>query len=328
MTANVDGFSASSWQINLKKALFIFLSFSILCFAPPSAWGLIAGICFSLFLGNPFPVECKKIVTPLLQLCIVALGAGMNLHSVLLTGFHGFISTLLGIAFTIFVGDVLLRKIFKSASDTSFLITVGTAICGGSAIAAVSGVMGAKEHDISVALVTVFALNALALVLFPPLGHLAGLSDVQFGLWSALAIHDTSSVVGASMQYGARALEVATTVKLARALWIVPLTFAVSMGFIGRKNTENAKAAKKPWFILGFLASAALVSVLPELQPYGRWIASLAKRVFVFILFLIGAGLTKSSLRAVGIKPFFHGLTLWVIVSAASLMAIYARLID
>ena len=177
------------------------------------------------------------------------------------------------------------------------LVTVGTAICGGSAIAAVAPVIRAKNHDVSVALATVFFLNAVALFIFPPIGHHFGLGQRQFGVWSALAIHDTSSVVGAAMQYGARALEIATTIKLTRALWIVPVTLIIGMLWNRGTEAKGKGKAKRPWFILGFLAAAAIVTLIPVLKPAGHDVFVGAQRSLVVTLFLIGSGLSREALQ-------------------------------
>jgi uncharacterized integral membrane protein (TIGR00698 family) len=212
------------------------------------------------------------------------------------------------------------------------LISVGTAICGGSAIAAMVPVLRPKEHEASVALATVFLLNALALFVFPAVGHAVHLSDSQFGLWAALAIHDTSSVVGAAVAWGGKAVDIATTIKLARALWIVPLTLAAGVwqarrsGPLASENPEKAKA-KRPWFILGFIVAAALVTYVPLLQPAGRFVQACAKQALVVTLFFIGAGLTRASLRAVGARPLVLGVSLWVLVAGASLLAIASGVI-
>jgi uncharacterized integral membrane protein (TIGR00698 family) len=205
---------------------------------------------------------------------------------------------------------------------------VGTAICGGSAIAAVAPVIRAKHHEISVALGIVFLLNALALVIFPFIGHAVNLDQSQFGLWAALAIHDTSSVVGATLQYGAQALEVGTTVKLARALWIIPLAMLIAAVRSGHEKTEGeVQKAKRPWFILGFIIAAAVVTIFPSLQPLGHQIEMIAKRALVLTLFLIGSNLSLQTIRSVGFKPFIHGVLLWLILGSAFLAAIASGVI-
>jgi uncharacterized integral membrane protein (TIGR00698 family) len=246
----------------------------------------------------------------------------MNLRAVARAGLHGLGYTALSLVLVLALGWWLAR-LLKVERDAGLLISVGTAICGGSAIAAVAPVLHAKEHEISVALATVFLLNAAALLIFPPLGHAAGLGQDAFGLWAALAIHDTSSVVGAGLAYGPRALEVATTVKLARALWIVPLTLSIGW-IVARRGAASIDAppVKKPWFIAGFLIMAALVTFVPGLHAPGQFIAIAARRVLVLTLFLIGAGLSREALRSVGLRPFLQGLLLWLIVGSLGLGAV------
>jgi uncharacterized integral membrane protein (TIGR00698 family) len=241
-------------------------------------------------------------------------------------GLQGIGYTVVGISTTLLLG-YLVGKILKTESDTSVLISVGTAICGGSAIAAVAPVIRAKHQSVSVALGTIFILNAVALFVFPPLGHFFSLSEHQFGLWSALAIHDTSSVVGASMQYGAEALQTGTTVKLARALWIVPVAFVIGLIYAKKNKEAGAAKGKKPWFILGFLIAAALVTFIPELQAAGHIVESIAKRCLVVTLFLIGSSLTRETLKSVGPKPFFQGVLVWLTVASLTLGAIIAGVI-
>lgn len=286
-----------------------------------SAQALIAGVIVALAFGNPYLEQTRKITSTLLGLSVAGMGAGMDLAVVGKVGFQGVGYTIAGISITLLLGT-LLGKIFKVEKDTSILVTVGTAICGGSAIAAVAPVIRAKNEEVSVALGTVFLLNALALFIFPPLGHFFDLTQNQFGLWSALAIHDTSSVVGASMQYGAEALQVGTTVKLARALWIIPVAFLI--GTLYKKNSEGpAVKAKRPWFILWFIMAAALVTFVPSLQPAGHIVSDVAKRFLVLTLFLIGLSLSKETLKKVGVKPFLQGAGLWIIVSSATLAALH-----
>jgi uncharacterized integral membrane protein (TIGR00698 family) len=246
----------------------------------------------------------------------------MNLRAVAKAGLHGLGYTTISIVLVLGLGWWLAR-LLKVERDAGLLISVGTAICGGSAIAAVAPVLRAREHEISVALATVFLLNAVALVIFPPIGHTVGLSQEAFGLWSALAIHDTSSVVGAGLAYGPRALEVATTVKLARALWIVPLTLGIGWAVARRsESSPDTPPVKKPWFIAGFLIVAALVTYVPELHMPGHLIAAGARRVLVLTLFLIGSGLSREALQNVGFRPFMHGLVLWLVVGSIGLAAV------
>lgn len=298
----------------------------LICLWPmvPGPLALALGVALALTVGNPYLDLTKLLAPKLMAYSIVGLGFGMNLMVLAKVGLQGIGYTVAGITTTLTLGWVL-GRLFKTNRDISLLITSGTAICGGSAIAAVSAVIRAKSQDMTVALGTVFLLNALALVIFPPLGHHFGLSETQFGLWSALAIHDTSSVVGASMEYGAKALEVGTTVKLARALWIVPM--ALTIGYVRSRDSEApAGGFKKPWFILGFVLSAALVTWVPSLQPAGRVIEMIARRALILTLFLIGAGLTRTTLKAVGVRPFALGVTLWICVSIGTLSAILSGL--
>lgn len=292
----------------------------LLCLLPfvGSATALIAGALIAILLTNPYPT--KKFVSPLLGYAVAGLGAGMNLETVARVGLQGIGTTFISIAAVCALGYLLMR-LFKVESEIGTLITIGTAICGGSAIAAVTPVLRAKHHSVSVALGTVFILNALALIIFPPIGHALSLSEPAFGLWSALAIHDTSSVVGATVAYGKVAAEIGTTVKLARALWIVPLT--ICLGFFYKKDDKGAPT-KKPWFILWFLIAAALVTWIPELQPVGHMVEFAAKRLLVLTLFLIGLGLSRETLRSVGIRPLMMGVVLWIITGATSLALIQA----
>jgi len=287
---------------------------------------LLLGITLALAVGNPYPITTARLVTPLLQISVVGLGAGMNLIEVGRAGLHGFFYTVIGITLTVSIG-LMLGRLLRTARDTSLLVTVGTAICGGSAIAAIAPVIRAKSHDVSVALATVFFLNAVALLIFPPIGHHLGLGQTQFGIWSALAIHDTSSVVGASMQYGAQALEIATTIKLTRALWIVPVTLLVGMMWNRRDRESAAGKAKRPWFILGFVAAAALVTWIPALKPTGHIAFVAAQRSLVVTLFLIGCGLSRNAMRVAGKRPLIQGFVLWIVMGTATLAAILTNLI-
>jgi uncharacterized integral membrane protein (TIGR00698 family) len=283
---------------------------------------LLGGTALALTLGNPMQDLTRRWTHRLLPLAVVGLGADMNLRAVAKAGLHGLGYTAISIVLVLALGWWLAR-LLKVEPEAGLLISVGTAICGGSAIAAVAPVIRAKEHEISVALATVFLLNAAALVVFPPIGHAASLGQDAFGLWSALAIHDTSSVVGAGLAYGPRALEVATTVKLARALWIVPITLALGW-FVSKKRGggETTTSPDKPWFIAGFLVVAALVTFIPALHTPGVMVAFAARRILVLTLFLIGAGLSREALRKVGLRPFLQGLVLWVIVGSLGLGAV------
>lgn len=279
---------------------------------------LILGIVLALTVKNPWPAQTKKLQTYLLQGSVVALGAGMNLNVLLRVGAAGIGYTVLGITVTFALTWVLMR-VLGTERITSLLIGTGTAICGGSAIAATGPAIGAKNHQMSVALGVVFLLNGVALIVFPPIGHFFGMTQAQFGLWSALAIHDTSSVVGASMQFGAEALALATTVKLARALWIIPVT-AVLARVVPHEGVTSKRSY--PWFIVAFVAMAALVTFIPALAEPGRQLAALAKWSLVASLFFVGLGVSKEALKQVGAKPLVLGVVLWVLVSAGTLAAI------
>lgn len=298
---------------------FAFTLIGLSCLFLPSWLGLLLGISFSIILGNPMPARTKSLTPQVLQTSIVALGFGMNLNVVAKVGASGFLYTLIGIAGAMVVGYAL-GKLLKVDSETSALIGVGTAICGGSAVAAIAPVIKAKPQSISISLGTVFLLNAVALFIFPPIGHFLGLDETQFGLWSALAVHDTSSVVGTSLQYGQRALEVGTTVKLARALWILPLALGFGLFW---KSKDQAGQAKKPWFILGFVLASALVTWIPNLQEVGAHLAKAGKHLLVVALFLIGSGISVDALKKVGLRPLLQGVLLWFAVGSSTLAAIY-----
>jgi uncharacterized integral membrane protein (TIGR00698 family) len=282
---------------------------------------LLAGIAVALLFGNPYAARTKRYSQLLLTISVIGLGAGMDLAVVGRAGVRGLGYTVVGIAATLAVGTWLGRR-FAVDRETSLLVTVGTAICGGSAIAAVAPTIRAKDHAISVALATVFMLNATALFVFPWIGHRLGLGQTEFGLWCALAIHDTSSVVGASMQYGAQALEVATTVKLARALWIIPVAFATGLVYARQRGNASGGKPRRPWFILGFVVAAALVTWVPVLRPAGAMVAHAARRSLVLTLFLIGTGMTRTALRSVGVRPLVQGVALWALTAGGTLLAL------
>lgn len=286
---------------------------------PASA--LLLGIALALLVGNPWPRPVAAWTRKVLAWSIVCLGAGMNLGRVLEAGRHGLVLTFCTILATLGLG-MLLARALRVRGKAGLLVAAGTAICGGSAIAALAPAIDAPEEDTSVALATVFLLNAAGLVLFPVLGHALGLSQRAFGFWSALAIHDTSSVVGAGLAYGPQALQIGTTVKLARALWIVPLTFAAAA------LTHRTGAPRRhPWFILGFLATAAAFTWLPGAQPLGAGLAVLARKGMALALFGVGAGISPQGLRQVGPRPLVMGVALWLVVAAASLELVRTGLI-
>ena len=273
---------------------------------------LILGIAIALTLGNPWSTRSKRTAQWMLTWSVVGLGAGMNLAVVGRVGLHGLGYTALGIAVALSAGTWLGRRL-SVGRDVALLISVGTSICGGSAIAAVAPVLRASERDVSVAFVTVFCLNAVALVLFPPVGHALGLSQGGFGLWCALAIHDTSSVVGAAARYGEEALGVATAAKLARALWIIPVAFGVSIATSRRDAAPGhvpdaaRPKPKRPWFIGGFLLMATVTTFVPLLAPAARVISDVAHRTLTLSLFLIGLVL---------------GAILWLVLGTSTLLAI------
>lgn len=302
----------------------VFVALGLLSLTPwvSAPVALVTGVIFAVTWGNPFVAQSKKLQTWLLQGSVVGLAAAMNLNVVLRVGASGVGQTLLGLSLTLALA-LLLSRLMRTEPTTSLLIGVGTAICGGSAIAAVGPAIGAKSHQTSVALAVVFLLNAAALVIFPAVGHLVTLSPEQFGLWSALAIHDTSSVVGASMQFGPESLAVGTTVKLARALWIIPLTLVLAR-FWKRETPVAGEKPKRPWFILGFLGVAALVTWVPVLQPAGKFVAAGSKQVLVATLFLVGAGVSREALKQVGVRPVILGVLLWLVVASATLGGIWA----
>jgi uncharacterized integral membrane protein (TIGR00698 family) len=305
----------------LKKNLFyigIIVSASGLI-GPPLA--LAAGLAFGLSGAHPFYTESRNLSKFLLQAAVVCLGFGMNLSEVVHAGATGFLYTAISIAFALSMG-VLLGKMLQVGKTQSLLISFGTAICGGSAIAAMGPVLEANEEEMAVSLGTVFVLNSVALLLFPPIGHLMHFTETQFGLWAALAIHDTSSVVGAAAKYGPTALAIGTTVKLARALWIAPLAIATAM-------LKKSKAKVNwPWFILYFCVAAVVASYLPHYVPQSGELFSglyrLGRAALTVVLFLIGAGITRNTLKEVGARPLVQGVVLWIVVASLSLWAIHA----
>jgi len=283
---------------------------------------LILGTVVALTLGNPWPARTKAIAARMLTWSVVGLGAGMDLRVIGRVGLHGLGYTAAGIGIALSVGTWAGRRL-AVGRDVALLISVGTSICGGSAIAAVAPVIRADERDVSMAIVTVFLLNAVALLIFPPIGHALDLSQGAFGLWCALAIHDTSSVVGAAAKYGDVALGVATAAKLARALWIIPVAFGISYARARASvGTADRAKPKKPWFIAGFLAMATVVMYVPALAPAGRLVSDLAHRTLTLTLLLIGLGLSRSSLRALGPRPLLLGVILWVVLGSSTLLAI------
>lgn len=283
---------------------------------PPVA--LFLGLVFALLCGQAYPKFNKKVSKKLLQYSVVGLGFGMNLHASLASGKEGMMFTIISVVGTMVIGMFIGRKLLKMNRDTSYLISSGTAICGGSAIAAVGPVIKAKDSDMSVALATIFILNAIALFIFPVFGQWLGLSQQEFGTWAAIAIHDTSSVVGAGAAYGEEALQVATTIKLTRALWIIPLALATSFIFKG-----DGKKVSIPWFILWFIVAILLNTyVLDAVPEVGKAIAGLARKGLIITMFFIGASLSTDVLKSVGVKPLVQGVLLWLVISVAALLYI------
>lgn len=320
---NITGIYANQKFKNLLDKKFstrelIFVIALIICLtpfvSPPVA--LLMGFAIAQFSGHPFLHLNHKATSFLLKVSVVGLGFGMNVHTALHAGREGVLFTVASIAGTLGLG-LLLGRFLKIEKKTSHLIACGTAICGGSAIAAISPLIKAEEKQISVALGTIFILNSVALFLFPAIGHLLHLSQTQFGLWSAIAIHDTSSVVGAANKYGAEALQVATTVKLMRALWIVPVALLTTLFF-----KTGGQKIKIPYFIGVFILAMIMNTYLPFINPAVFLIVDLAKTGLTVTLFLIGAGLSKKVLKDVGIKPLLQGIILWVIISAVALFAV------
>ncbi len=282
--------------------------------SPPVALAL--GLGLAQTVGNPFAAQTKSLTARLLQFSVVGLGFGMNAHAAAAAGREGLLFTVASVFGTLTLG-YFVGKWLGLGRHVVHLISCGTAICGGSAIAAVGPVLRAKDEEMSVALGTVFVLNAVALFAFPPIGHALAMTQNQFGLWCAIAIHDTSSVVGAAAAYGDQALQVATTVKLARALWIIPVSIATALVF-----KQQGVKIKIPYFIVGFVLAMLANTYLPAARPLGLLLVHLAKIGLTVTLFFIGAGLSGRVLRAVGARPFVLGAVLWVVISTVSLYVI------
>jgi uncharacterized integral membrane protein (TIGR00698 family) len=281
--------------------------------SPPLA--LAAGLAYGLFVVHHYHIDARRLSKFLLQASVVCLGFGMNLAQVVRVGRSGFLYTAIGITFAMLLGW-LLGRVLHVAKVQSFLISAGTAICGGSAIAALGPVTNASEEEMAVSMGTVFVLNSVALFIFPPIGSALHLSQTQFGLWAALAIHDTSSVVGAAAKYGAVALTIGTTVKLARALWIVPMA-------IGTAAIKKSQARVHwPWFILFFCVAAVMNSYVPWFKPAYPELARLGRLGLAVTLFLIGTGISRDTIKEVGARPMIQGVLLWLVVGSVSLLAI------
>jgi uncharacterized integral membrane protein (TIGR00698 family) len=286
--------------------------------SPPIALalGLIAAFTF----GNPFPEQTKKTTKLLLQVSVVGLGFGMNLGKVVEAGKDGVLFTIATIFGTLALGYSI-GKLLKIDDKVSTLISSGTAICGGSAIAAVAPVIDADSEEISVSLGTVFILNSIALFVFPFIGHALELSQNQFGVWAAVAIHDTSSVVGAAAKYGDEALQIATTVKLARALWIAPVALMFAFFYRAQNSGRKTKIAV-PFFIFFFLLATVVRTYVPLPESLYELLVEIAKKGLTVTLFLIGASLSPATLRKVGVRPLVQGIVLWIVISIVSLWTV------
>jgi uncharacterized integral membrane protein (TIGR00698 family) len=301
--------------VNTKNVFFVGLILAASgLVSPPLA--LAVGLIYGLSFVHPYHLDAKKLTGFLLQASIVGLGFGMNLNEVIRAGRTGFVYTAFSIAFALAAG-LALGHLFKVQRNSSFLISTGTAICGGSAIAAVGPVLNAGDEEMAVSLGTVFVLNSIALFLFPAIGYALHLSQAEFGLWSALAIHDTSSVVGATAKYGSQALTIGTTIKLARALWIVPVAFAVAL----LKKTDTR--VRWPWFILLFCLAAVAATYLPWFASLYPKLSALGKTGLTVTLYLIGTGISKPTLKQVGARPLLQGILLWAVVAISSLALIH-----
>lgn len=315
-----------------KKAIYVTLLVVLTTFvlmeyipvlSPYSEWvtppvALFVGLAFALICGQAHPKFNKKTSKYLLQYSVVGLGFGMNLQASLASGKEGMEFTIISVVGTMLIGWFIGKKLLRVDRDTTYLISSGTAICGGSAIAAVGPVLKANDSSMSVALGTIFILNAIALFVFPSVGHALGLTQQQFGTWAAIAIHDTSSVVGAGAAYGKEALEVATTIKLTRALWIIPLALITSLIFKG-----DGKKISVPWFIFYFIL-AILVNtyLLDGIPQVGHEIARFARKGLTITLFFIGASLSMDVVKQVGIRPMIQGILLWLVISVSTLIYI------
>ena len=309
-----------------RKIVFFLFIFACLSpyVSPPVA--LVLGLILAFTAGNPFPAQTAKTTKILLQVSVVLLGFGMNLESVVKAGKDGILFTIATIFGTLALG-FLLGRLLKVEDKTSCLISSGTAICGGSAIAAVAPAIEADSEEISVSLGTVFILNSIGLFIFPFIGHALHLTENQFGVWAAIAIHDTSSVVGAASRYGTEALQIATTVKLARALWIAPVALLFAVLYRPKNSGKKTKIAV-PWFIFFFLLATVIRTYAPDfvLPSLFESPVMLAKTGLTVTLFLIGASLSRRTLKKVGIRPLVQGILLWIVISIISLWAVLSLL--
>ena len=296
---------------------------AILCLGPCENPGiaLLLGAALALTLGNPAPKRTKMVSQRALFIAVAGLGDRIGLRTRADVGARGIVGTVAGIVFCATVG-VALSRVIRIESKLALLVTVGTAICGGSAIAAVAPVVHARDDESSLALATVFVLNAIALFLFPAIGHLTHMTGHQFGWWSAVAIHDTSSVVGAALRFGDGAVDLAVPLKLTRALYIVPV--AVVAGAIAKRGAAEKTATKipMPWLALAFLGVCVAFSILPALAPMRAHVVDLARRVMGFAIFFVGLGLTRPALARVSGRVLAFGATLWLATAAVTLAGV------
>lgn len=283
---------------------------------------LFVGLVFALAFGIPYPKFNKKLSKYLLQASVVGLGFGMNIEKSLQSGAEGMIFTVASVII-VMVSGVIIGRMMRINEKTSYLISSGTAICGGSAIAAVGPVLKADQNEMAVSLGVIFILNAIALFIFPPIGHYIGLTQHQFGTWAAIAIHDTSSVVGAGDAYGMEALRLATLIKLTRALWIIPLALFTIFAFRKSNSKESGKnKISIPWFIFLFVAAMAINTYFPLPSALNDVIVLLAKRGLVLTLFLIGCSLSLATIKNVGFKPLVQAVLLWIVIGVSSFVVV------
>ncbi len=299
-------------KTQIAKYIFFILGF-ISLFLPP-ALSLLLGIIWGISFTNPIPKTSKKLSTYLLQTAVVLLGLGMNIFKALESGKNGMLFTVISVIGVMLLG-ILIGTLFKVGKKRSYLIASGTAICGGSAIAAVGPVIDADDDDMSLSLATIFVLNAIALFIFPPIGNWLCMTQAQFGTWAAIAIHDTSSVVGAGAAFGLEAQEIATTIKLTRALWIIPLSLISVLIF------RSKGKVKLPLFIVFFIIAMIINTYLTLPESIATPVKWLAKHLLSASLFFIGSGLSRKTLANVGFRPLVLGITLWIIISVTAYFA-------
>lgn len=300
----------------VQKIIFILLVAAIAAFNVDAPFALLLGLILALTIGHPFAHLNHKVTKWMLQISVVLLGFHMNLQEALKAGKEGLFFTIASISITLVAGHLIGRKL-KIDRKTSYLISNGTAICGGSAIAAVGPLIRANEQEMSVSMGTIFVFNSIALFLFPWLGHLAHCSQQEFGTWCAIAIHDTSSVVGAAGKYGQEALQIATTIKLERALWIIPVSL-----FTAYFQKSGGSQIKLPYFIFFFIGAIVIYTYVPQGIPIYKYAYMLGKKGLVLTLFFIGAGLSWQTIKTVGWRPILQGALLWILISSLSLLVI------